>query len=156
MCTAADSTSNSGKGGRSRLRAASHALACYTMLHHAVDGCAHESSNSCRLQNGTTYNSYLIFGDKVALVDASHEKFRGLYMKALKAELKARGRVIDYIFVSHTEPDHSGMSAVCSPVAENPEPLCMWFPVVSGTPSWRAHARCDMTCMRHCSRRAHS
>jgi len=28
------------------------------------------------LQNGTTYNSYLIRGEKIALVDTSHEKFR--------------------------------------------------------------------------------
>ena len=60
------------------------------------------------MQEGTTYNSYLIFGDKTALVDASHEKFRGLYMKTLKEQLAARGRSLDYIVVSHTEPDHSG------------------------------------------------
>lgn len=58
---------------------------------------------------GTTYNSYLIFGaDKTALVDASHEKFRGLYMRTLNEELAKRGRKIDYVLVSHTEPDHSG------------------------------------------------
>lgn len=61
------------------------------------------------LSDGTTYNSYLIFGaDKTALIDASHEKFRNLYMPALKSELEARGRTLDYVFVSHTEPDHSG------------------------------------------------
>lgn len=60
------------------------------------------------LQEGTTYNSYLIFGaEKTALVDASHEKFQGLYMKTLNEELAARGRQIDYVLVSHTEPDHS-------------------------------------------------
>jgi flavorubredoxin len=62
-----------------------------------------------RLEEGTTYNAYLIFGEKTALVDASHEKFRGLFMKTLKAQLKAAGRKLDYIFVSHTEPDHSGV-----------------------------------------------
>ena len=61
-----------------------------------------------RLQNGTTYNSYLIFGEKTALVDASHEKFRDLYIPLLKEQLKAAGRKLDYILVSHTEPDHSG------------------------------------------------
>jgi len=56
--------------------------------------------------------SYLIFGEeKTALVDASHEKFRGLYMRTLNAELAARGRKIDYVLVSHTEPDHSGERA---------------------------------------------
>lgn len=62
----------------------------------------------CRLEKGTTYNSYIIYGDKTALVDASHEKFRGLYMKTLKQELESKGRTLDYIVVSHTEPDHSG------------------------------------------------
>jgi flavorubredoxin len=62
------------------------------------------------LQEGTTYNAYVIFGaEKTALVDASHEKFRGLFMKALAAELGARGRSLDYVVVSHTEPDHSGL-----------------------------------------------
>ncbi|KAI7837261.1 hypothetical protein COHA_008875 [Chlorella ohadii] len=62
------------------------------------------------LVEGTTYNSYLIFGaDKTALVDASHEKFRGLYMRTLNEELAKRGRKIDYVLVSHTEPDHSGL-----------------------------------------------
>lgn len=60
------------------------------------------------LQEGTTYNSFLIFGDKTCLVDASHEKFRDLYMKTLKDQLAERGRTLDYIVVSHTEPDHSG------------------------------------------------
>lgn len=61
-----------------------------------------------RLQDGTTYNSYLIFGEKTALVDASHEKFRDLYMGTLKQQLAKAGRTLDYIVVSHTEPDHSG------------------------------------------------
>jgi len=60
------------------------------------------------LQEGTTYNSFLIFGDKTCLVDASHEKFRELYMKTLKDQLAERGRTLDYVVVSHTEPDHSG------------------------------------------------
>ena len=36
------------------------------------------------LQNGTTYNSFIIRGDKLALVDTSHEKFRQLYLDTLK------------------------------------------------------------------------
>lgn len=32
-----------------------------------------------------------------------------LSAQALQAELKAAGRSLDYIFVSHTEPDHSGL-----------------------------------------------
>ena len=59
------------------------------------------------LQNGTTYNSYLIRGDKVALVDASHEKFRQLYLDTLTGLIDPTE--IDYIVISHTEPDHSGL-----------------------------------------------
>jgi hypothetical protein len=43
----------------------------------------------CRLEIGTTYNSYLVFGEEyTALVDASHEKFKGLYLKTLQEQLK--------------------------------------------------------------------
>ncbi|KAF6259934.1 flavo protein [Scenedesmus sp. NREL 46B-D3] len=60
------------------------------------------------LEKGTTYNAYLIFGEThTALVDASHEKFGNLFIATLKQELAAAGRSIDYILVSHTEPDHS-------------------------------------------------
>jgi flavorubredoxin/flavin reductase (DIM6/NTAB) family NADH-FMN oxidoreductase RutF len=61
------------------------------------------------LQNGTTYNSYIIRGEKVALVDTSHEKFRQLYLDALSQTLDPK--TIDYLIVSHTEPDHSGLVA---------------------------------------------
>ncbi len=59
------------------------------------------------LQNGTTYNSFIIRGEKTALVDTSHAKFRELYIGALKGEIDPA--TIDYIVVSHTEPDHSGL-----------------------------------------------
>eukprot|EP00245_Coleochaete_scutata_P010402 TRINITY_DN3632_c0_g5_i1.p1 TRINITY_DN3632_c0_g5~~TRINITY_DN3632_c0_g5_i1.p1 ORF type:complete len:665 (+),score=115.10 TRINITY_DN3632_c0_g5_i1:96-2090(+) len=59
------------------------------------------------LQNGTTYNSFLIQADKVALIDASHEKFRDLYFAALKGEIDPT--TIDYVVANHTEPDHSGL-----------------------------------------------
>ncbi|AFY40598.1 flavin reductase domain protein FMN-binding protein [[Leptolyngbya] sp. PCC 7376] len=61
------------------------------------------------LQNGTTYNSYIIRGEKVALVDTSHAKFRQLYLDTLTGEIDPT--TIDYIIVSHTEPDHSGLIA---------------------------------------------
>ena len=59
------------------------------------------------LQNGTTYNSYLIRGEKIALVDTSHEKFRQLYLDSLQGLIDPKE--IDYLIISHTEPDHSGL-----------------------------------------------
>lgn len=59
------------------------------------------------LQNGTTYNSFLIRGEKTALVDTSHEKFRQLYLDTLKGLINPAE--IDYLIISHTEPDHSGL-----------------------------------------------
>lgn len=80
-----------------------------------------DSHTLCRLEKGTTYNSYIIYGDKTALVDASHEKFRGLYMNTLKQELKSKGRTLDYIVVSHTEPDHSGGAHAPRPIITSSE-----------------------------------
>ncbi|NET71155.1 MAG: MBL fold metallo-hydrolase [Sphaerospermopsis sp. SIO1G2] len=59
------------------------------------------------LQNGTTYNSFLIRGEKTALVDTSHEKFRQLYFDTLTGLINPQD--IDYLIISHTEPDHSGL-----------------------------------------------
>ncbi|KAG0587056.1 hypothetical protein KC19_2G137700 [Ceratodon purpureus] len=59
------------------------------------------------LQNGTTYNSYVIEADKLTVIDASHEKFRELYLAALKNEIDPSN--IEYIVCNHTEPDHSGL-----------------------------------------------
>ena len=59
------------------------------------------------LQNGTTYNSYLIRGEKTALVDTSHAKFRQLYLDTLTGLIDPQE--IDYLIISHTEPDHSGL-----------------------------------------------
>ncbi|MEB3189747.1 MAG: diflavin flavoprotein [Snowella sp.] len=59
------------------------------------------------LQNGTTYNSFLIQGEKVALVDTSHRKFEQLYLDVLLGLIDPK--TIDYLIISHTEPDHSGL-----------------------------------------------
>ncbi len=59
------------------------------------------------LRNGTTYNSFLIQGEKVALVDTSHRKFEHLYLEIVTGLIDLNK--IDYLIVSHTEPDHSGL-----------------------------------------------
>jgi flavorubredoxin len=59
------------------------------------------------LQNGTTYNSFLIQGEKTALVDTSHRKFQQLYLDVLNGLIDLS--TLDYLIISHTEPDHSGL-----------------------------------------------
>ena len=59
------------------------------------------------LQNGTTYNSFLIRGDRTALIDTAHRKFESLYFNGLKGLIDLSA--IDYLIVNHTEPDHSGL-----------------------------------------------
>ncbi|MBH8574695.1 diflavin flavoprotein [Nostocaceae cyanobacterium CENA369] len=59
------------------------------------------------LRNGTTYNSFLIQAEKIALVDTSHRKFEQLYLEILLGLIDPAK--IDYLIISHTEPDHSGL-----------------------------------------------
>ena len=47
------------------------------------------------LCNGTTYNSFLIRGDRVALVDTSHQKFKALYFDCLQRLIDPA--TIDYL-----------------------------------------------------------
>ncbi len=61
------------------------------------------------LRNGTTYNAFLIRGERTALVDTSHAKFRDSWLPQLQQLIDPRA--IDHLVVSHTEPDHSGLVA---------------------------------------------
>ncbi len=61
------------------------------------------------LRNGTTYNSFLIQGAKTALIDTSHIKFENSWLPLLQGKINPKE--IDYLIVSHTEPDHSGLIA---------------------------------------------
>ncbi len=49
----------------------------------------------------------LIRGQKTALIDTSHLKFKDIWFEKLKQEINPTE--IDYLIVSHTEPDHSGL-----------------------------------------------
>lgn len=55
---------------------------------------------------GTSYNSYLIRNEKVALVDTIWTPFAKEFIHNLKKEIDLRE--IDYIIANHAEPDHSG------------------------------------------------
>jgi len=55
---------------------------------------------------GSTYNSYLIKEDKVALIDTVWDPFAGEFVKNLANEIDLHK--IDYVIANHGERDHSG------------------------------------------------
>jgi flavorubredoxin len=57
-------------------------------------------------QRGTTYNSYLIVDDKIALVDTVYGPFAGELIEKIKAIVPPEK--IDYVIANHVETDHSG------------------------------------------------
>ena len=59
------------------------------------------------LRNGTTYNSFIIKGKDIALIDTSHSKFKKLWLESLIKQVDPKQ--IKYLITSHTEPDHSGL-----------------------------------------------
>lgn len=58
---------------------------------------------------GTTYNSYLVKGEKTALVDTVKSPFAGELIRNIDEATGGRG--IDVIVANHVEPDHSGSLA---------------------------------------------
>jgi len=57
-------------------------------------------------KEGTTYNSYFVNADKKVVIDTVKEGFQDSYLDKLR--MVADPATIDYIVVTHTEPDHSG------------------------------------------------
>lgn len=57
-------------------------------------------------KKGTTYNSYLIKDDKIAVIDTVKDRFYQEFKENIKEVIG--DRAIDYIIVQHTELDHSG------------------------------------------------
>lgn len=66
--------------------------------------------NAYPLEQGMTYNSYLIMDDKVALIDTCDRAVMGQYLENLAAVLG--DRLVDYLVVDHMEPDHSAAIAL--------------------------------------------
>jgi flavorubredoxin len=61
--------------------------------------------------NGTSYNAYLVFGDKVALIDNSYPGTFPEMMARIEDAFKKEGKEvkIDIIVQNHVEKDHSGI-----------------------------------------------
>jgi flavorubredoxin len=76
---------------------------------------------------GTTYNAYLVIGEKIALVDSVKAPFYGEMLERINNIMAPEE--IDYLIVNHVEMDHSGslpliretlprVQILCSPRAE--------------------------------------
>jgi flavorubredoxin len=59
-----------------------------------------------KTEYGTSYNSYIVKGKKIALIDACHERFLDQYVQNIE-EVTPLDK-IDYLIVNHCEPDHTG------------------------------------------------
>lgn len=59
--------------------------------------------------HGTTYNSYLIKGEKIALVEGVKKGFQEQLFSHIKSICRLED--IRYLIINHTEPDHSGCVA---------------------------------------------
>lgn len=65
--------------------------------------------NQYDLPDGMAYNSYLIFDDKVCLMDSVDADVTDEWLANIDKALADTGKdKIDYIVVQHMEPDHSG------------------------------------------------
>lgn len=58
-----------------------------------------------KVPNGVSYNSYLILDEKVAVMDTVDKRATKEWLENLAEALQ--GRSVDYLVVSHLEPDHA-------------------------------------------------
>ena len=57
-------------------------------------------------KHGTTYNSYLVRGEKIAVIDTVKAYCVDDFLSKIRSLVKLED--INYIVINHTEPDHSG------------------------------------------------
>lgn len=57
------------------------------------------------LENGVSYNSYLLLDDKTVVIDCVDKAISNIFFENIEHLLN--GRKLDYLFIQHMEPDHS-------------------------------------------------
>ena len=62
-----------------------------------------------KTEYGTSYNSYLVTGEKNALIETVHDRFSNVLFENIEEIIPLKK--LDYIIMNHTEPDHSGSIA---------------------------------------------
>ncbi len=73
-------------------------------------------------EHGTTYNSYFINADKKAIVDSSKDLFWDEYKEKVLSVVDPKE--IEYVIVSHTEPDHSSCLRNLLDLSPNAKVVC--------------------------------
>lgn len=74
------------------------------------------------LEDGTTYNSYLLKTEKPTIIDAVDFIYSKQYLDNLKELIDLKE--IQYIVINHTEPDHSGALGSLAKQASNATIVC--------------------------------
>ena len=71
---------------------------------------------------GSTYNAYLVMGEKTAIIDA----VKGAYASEMLDQVKTRVALekVDYVVCNHAEPDHSGGLPAVMRACPNATLLC--------------------------------
>ena len=58
------------------------------------------------IPNGVTYNSYIVKGEKTALIDTVDASSSNIFLSKIKSVIGNAN--LDYLVINHMEPDHSG------------------------------------------------
>jgi flavorubredoxin/flavin reductase (DIM6/NTAB) family NADH-FMN oxidoreductase RutF len=74
------------------------------------------------LQKGTTANSYLIVGDRVALFDPPGESFTTIFLDALQARIEPKN--IDYVILGHINPNRASTLKALLEIAPQIKIVC--------------------------------
>lgn len=68
--------------------------------------CRHFHGNMFPIDEGTTYNAYLIVDKEITVIDTVEEEFMDIMFERIRSIIK--DKPVDNVIVQHAEPDHSG------------------------------------------------
>lgn len=57
-------------------------------------------------EHGTSYNSYLVKGEKTAIIETVHAEYGAEFLQSIANVIPVEQ--VDYVILNHTEPDHAG------------------------------------------------
>ena len=92
---------------------------------------------------GTSYNAYLLTGEKNVLIETVHARFFDEYLENVRSIVPLDQ--IDYIVMNHNEPDHSGSLGRLLALADKAEVLTspagrIYLPLITNNPAMKMRA----------------